>query len=75
MDLEKKQETGMLMFYILIQEVDVTTSASSSEPSLEIQPKPFDLNPNRNILPEKTGTRLTRYFQCKSSHGSISQML
>ncbi|KIM34873.1 hypothetical protein M413DRAFT_391037 [Hebeloma cylindrosporum] len=55
MDLEKyhpKEET-----------VNVTESASSSEPSLELKPKPFDLNPSRDNLPEKSGTRVTRYLQ------------
>ena len=52
-------------------EVNVTTSALPSEPTLGLKPKPFDLKPNRDILPEKTGTRLTRYLQCKSSRGSL----
>lgn len=43
--------------------VDVTMSVSSPEPRLERKPKPFDLKPNRDILPDKTGTRLTRYLQ------------
>ena len=50
--------------------VDVSTSASFSEASIELKPKPFDFKSNRDILPEKTGSRLTRYLQCKSSHGS-----
>ena len=48
-------------------EVDVTESAPSSEPNLELKPKPFYMKPNRDILPENTGTRITRYLQCKSS--------
>ena len=80
MDLEKKDsETGVLMFYILIQGpltkshiVDVSTSASFSEASIELKPKPFDFKSNRDILPEKTGSRLTRYLQCKSSNFPLS---
>ncbi|KAF8152589.1 hypothetical protein B0H34DRAFT_790809 [Crassisporium funariophilum] len=37
-------------------------SASSSEPSL-LKPKPFELTADRDLLPEKTGTRVTRYLQ------------
>jgi len=78
MDIEKnhfKEETGGSIFYILVQEpltdfsriADVTESASSSEPSLELKPKAIDFKPNPDILPEKTGTRITRYLQCKFS--------
>ncbi|KDR71915.1 hypothetical protein GALMADRAFT_143674 [Galerina marginata CBS 339.88] len=42
--------------------VSESASASSSEPSL-LKPKPFDLKPNRDILPEKKGTKLTRYLK------------
>ena len=56
--------------------VYLDTTASSSERSLEsIKPKPFDLKPNRDILPEKTGTRLTRYLQCKSTRSPIINAL
>ena len=53
--------------------VDVSTSASFSEASIELNPKPFDLKSNRDILPEKTGSRLTRYLQCKSSNFLLSR--
>ncbi|KAF8970861.1 hypothetical protein BDZ97DRAFT_1407181 [Flammula alnicola] len=53
MDLEKSisSETS----------VPVSESASSSEPSL-LKPKPFDLKPNPDLLPEKTGTKVSRYL-------------
>ena len=46
--------------------VNVTKSASF-EPSLQLKPKPFDLKANRDILPKKIGTRISRYLNCKSS--------
>ncbi|KAF8193677.1 hypothetical protein BJ912DRAFT_960026 [Pholiota molesta] len=39
----------------------VTASASSSEPSL-LKPKAFDLKPNPDDLPEKTGNKVSRYL-------------
>ncbi|CAA7263865.1 unnamed protein product [Cyclocybe aegerita] len=40
----------------------IVESASSSEPSL-LKPKPVDIKPDPNILPEKVGTRVTRYLK------------
>ncbi|PPQ74704.1 hypothetical protein CVT26_007555 [Gymnopilus dilepis] len=54
MDLEK--------YAVKEDEVSVPQSASSSEPSL-LKPKPVDTKPNRDILPEKQGTSLTRYLK------------
>ncbi|PPQ78766.1 hypothetical protein CVT25_010639 [Psilocybe cyanescens] len=56
MDLEKRIDVDDKS-----KPVTVAESASSSEPSL-LKPKEFDLKPNRDILPEKTGTRVTRYL-------------
>ncbi|KAF9552485.1 hypothetical protein CPC08DRAFT_714591 [Agrocybe pediades] len=43
--------------------VPETSSASSSEPSLILKPKPFELKPDRSILPEKKGSKLSRYIK------------
>ncbi|KIJ46177.1 hypothetical protein M422DRAFT_226796 [Sphaerobolus stellatus SS14] len=40
-----------------------TTSLSSSEPSLVLRPKPVEVKPNRDLLPEKSGSRLTRFLK------------
>ena len=54
---------------------DFFTSTFSSESNLDLKLKHFDLKPHYVILPEKTGTRLTRYLQCKFSHGSTFAIL
>lgn len=42
----------------------VSQSAASSEPSLNLKPKEFNIKPDRDILPEKTGNRATRWLNC-----------
>ncbi len=44
----------------------VTSSEStSSSATIVLRPKPFDVKPNRDVLPKKTGTRFSRYLLCK----------
>jgi len=42
-------------------------TVSSSEPSL-LKPKPMEVVPDRDILPEKTGTKASRYLRCRFFH-------
>ncbi len=75
-DLEKKithETTGRLIiseeiYSSLIYDwphiVSATQSVSSSEPSL-LKPRPFEVKPDRDALPEKTGTKVTRWLRCE----------
>ena len=76
-DLEKKithETTGRrvrseeiyssLIYHWPWQIVSATQSVSSSEPSL-LKPRPFELKPDRDALPEKTGTKVTRWLRCE----------
>jgi len=54
-----------LTLLFIVVPVSESASASSSEPSLILKPKPFDLKPDRSILPEKQGSKLTRYIKCE----------